>query len=85
MGHRIVAAGRAAHSRVRRFALARYTEDGDLDPRFSRNGKVTTKFGDAHPCAITGANAVTIGGRKRIVAAGYHGRRFALARYFGGR
>lgn len=80
--HRIVAAGRLGGGGIRRFALARYAQDGRLDHRFSGNGKVTTAFGDG--TNIQGANAIAIGGRERIVAAGYAGRRFGLTRYFGG-
>jgi uncharacterized delta-60 repeat protein len=79
--HRIVVAGRVSHSQVRRFALARYGRNGNLNVGFSGNGKVTTKFGDGSK--IQSANAAAIGGRGRIVAAGYAGRRMALARYFG--
>ena len=40
---KVVAAGRAGGSGGR-FALARYESDGDLDPTFGGDGKVTTNF-----------------------------------------
>ncbi|WP_405725100.1 hypothetical protein OG885_02280 [Streptomyces sp. NBC_00028] len=61
-----------------RFALARYTSQGDLDATFDSDGKVTT--------AITGANdgasGMVLQSDGRIVAAGAAGTGdFALARY----
>jgi uncharacterized delta-60 repeat protein len=55
---------------------------GDLDPSFSRNGKVTTDLG-----AVDGVNSVAIDARGRIVAGGYaytateDQYEFVLARY----
>jgi uncharacterized delta-60 repeat protein len=79
--HRILAAGRVSRSGLRAFALARYLGDGSLDPRFSGNGTVTTRFGDGR--RVQGASGVAIDSRERIVAAGYAGPHFAVARYDG--
>jgi hypothetical protein len=51
---------------------------GDLDPSFSRNGKVRTDFRHRDV-----ANSMAIDFRRRIVAAGRGGHDFALARYIG--
>jgi hypothetical protein len=55
--------------------------NGDLNQPFSGNGKATTTFGSSE--RIQGANGLAIDSRHRIVAAGYAGGRFALARYLG--
>jgi uncharacterized delta-60 repeat protein len=74
---RIVVAGGTTESYAGGdFALARYMPNGALDPSFGAGGKVTTDFGDGH-----GATAVGIDSRGRIVAAGFRGGDFALARY----
>ena len=74
---KVVAAG-AMHPKngLTRFALARYTARGRLDPSFGRNGKVLTRFGSGAQ-----AQAVALQGDGKIVAAGIGGRNFALARY----
>ena len=65
----------------RNFALARYTEDGDLDTDFGTGGKVTTDFNSRDDRAY-GAVLQPDG---RIVAAGFanngHAFEFALVRY----
>jgi uncharacterized delta-60 repeat protein len=62
------------------FALARYNTDGTLDSDFSGDGKVTTDFGGTDV-----ANALVIqpdaNNANKIVAGGYSGSDFALARY----
>jgi uncharacterized delta-60 repeat protein len=80
---RIVVAGRATGPGQRRFALARYLPDGELDPAFSHDGKKTTTFGSGNE--TQGANGTAIDRRGRIVAAGYLRGKFALARYLGHR
>ena len=83
---RLVAAGRAG-CRGGRFALARYLPDGRLDPSFSGDGKLTTRFGAR--CRFSEVHAVAIQPNGRIVAAGQAGCTragkfrvtFALARY----
>ncbi len=62
------------------FALARFNQDGTLDPRFGRRGLVTTAFkgGSAQ------ASAVALVEQAKIVAVGTFsgpGDDFALARY----
>jgi uncharacterized delta-60 repeat protein len=74
---KIVAAGLAVVSGIFDFALARYNTDGSLDTIFSGDGKVTTDFaGD-----FDVANGVVIQANGRIVAAGFAGDDFGLARY----
>jgi uncharacterized delta-60 repeat protein len=75
---KIVAAG---HAGFLHFALARYEADGDLDPTFSGDGKVVTRF----ECCLTIAWGVAIQGNGKIVAGGEEGENhFAVARYLGG-
>jgi uncharacterized delta-60 repeat protein len=73
---KLVAAGQGVA-----FALARYTADGSLDPRFGRGGKVLTGFGSLSDIA----HAVAIQADGKLVAAGLSRRSgyfdFALARY----
>jgi uncharacterized delta-60 repeat protein len=72
----IVAAGQVAGASLS-FALARYLRGGRLDTGFSGDGRVVTSF----PEGDSGARAVVSDFRGRIVAAGFAGPRFALARY----
>ncbi|MFD0273974.1 calcium-binding protein [Kitasatospora sp. NPDC127111] len=58
------------------FALARYNTDGSPDTSFSSDGKVATTFG-----GVDFGHAVAIQPDGRIVAAGYTGSDFAIARY----
>jgi uncharacterized delta-60 repeat protein len=65
------------------FALARYNQDGSLDPSFDGDGKVVTEFG-----GYDSAEGVVVQADGKIVAAGYHRGptpespgNFALARY----
>jgi len=81
---RIVAAGWgqnylvAARRYERKFALARYTEDGNLDSSFDGDGKVITDFRSAEEEEIT---ALAIDAAGRIVVGGVADHKFALARY----
>jgi uncharacterized delta-60 repeat protein len=59
------------------FALARFRTDGALDPTFGGDGKVRTRFA----VGLTLAMSVAIQANGRIVAAGWAGNRFGLARY----
>ena len=86
-GGRIVLVGWAGNSaggseRPLDFALARYTEDGDLDTDFGTGGKVTTDFSGRDDRAY-GAVLQPDG---RIVAAGFTHNgstyQFAVARYY---
>ena len=75
--NRIVVAGGTTESYAGgEFALSRYRPNGSLDSSFGAGGKVTTHFARGH-----GATDVAVDSRARIVAAGYSGRDFALARY----
>jgi uncharacterized delta-60 repeat protein len=71
---KLVAAGQGVA-----FALARYTADGSLDPRFGRGGKVLTGFGSLSDIA----HAIAIQADGKLVAVGSSGEpaSFALARY----
>ncbi|MEV6977549.1 calcium-binding protein [Kitasatospora sp. NPDC093806] len=74
---RIVAAGyTGGNTGNYDFALARYTATGALDTGFSSDGKVTTTFG-----GVEFAHALALQPDGKIVAAGYTGNDFALARY----
>jgi uncharacterized delta-60 repeat protein len=82
---KIVAAGTADwFGENARFALARYNDNGTLDPTFDTDGKVVTNF----TASFDGAFDVEIQPADgNIVAAGAAGRRgakFAVARYLGG-
>ena len=78
---KIVAAGYISDLRGNSFALARYDSNGELDPTFGGDGRVTTDFtGGSY------AFAVVVQSDDKIVAAGlsnplYAGYEFALARY----
>jgi uncharacterized delta-60 repeat protein len=71
---RIIAAGQA---QAGLFGLARYNPNGSLDPSFGAGGKVT------NPGSPVGAGALAVirQGAGRIVASGFIGPDFALARY----
>jgi uncharacterized delta-60 repeat protein len=75
---RVVAAGGSGDpgDPRRRFALARYRRNGDLDASFGVGGQVLTRFGNHDD----EADSVAIDSRGRIVAAGSYGH-FAVARY----
>src|SRR3954447_5977395 len=78
---RIVAAGHASNGSNSDFAVARYTQAGNLDPTFAGTGAAITPIGTANE----GANAVAIDAQGRIVTAGasfgVSNDVFALARY----
>ncbi|GAA2796610.1 calcium-binding protein [Kitasatospora sp. CM 4170] len=73
---KIVAVGYTGIGSNYDFALARYNTDGSPDTGFSSDGKVATTFG-----GTDFGHAVAIQPDGRIVAAGYTGSDFALARY----
>ena len=75
---RIVAVGVSGslQSQHRRFALARYSPNGSLDPSFSGNGKVIYAMQSSN-----GAYGVALQSDGKIVAVGDEGNRFALLRY----
>jgi uncharacterized delta-60 repeat protein len=70
---KIVAVG----STVDDFALARYNPNGSLDTSFSGDGRQTTDFG----ADFEGANGVALQAAGKVVAVGFAGGNFALARY----
>jgi uncharacterized delta-60 repeat protein len=78
-----VAAGYSGGSgRAGRFEVARYKPSGRLDPSFSSDGRVKTRFRGDRFKGSSFANSVAIDSRDRIVAAGFTADGgFALARY----
>jgi uncharacterized delta-60 repeat protein len=62
------------------FALARLNTDGSLDSSFSRDGKLTTTFGNFGMAVH--ANTIAIQPDTKIVVGGRANGNFALARYF---
>lgn len=66
-----------------KFALARYTTAGNLDPSFGSGGQVSTKIGDGgvdviYTLTIDIADNIVVGGCSKDSTHGYH---FAVARY----
>jgi uncharacterized delta-60 repeat protein len=74
---KLVVAGQAAINGVYDFALARYNSNGTLDTTFGTGGKVTSNFASPND----GAFSVAVQPDGKIVAAGFAGFDFALARY----
>jgi uncharacterized delta-60 repeat protein len=74
---KIVAAGYSSNGQTKRFALVRYNPDGSLDQSFGTGGRVITPIGSGN----SSAEALVVLASGKIVAAGYSGKRFALARY----
>jgi uncharacterized delta-60 repeat protein len=75
---KIVVAGFVIRRGGFRFTVARYEADGDLDPSFSDDGKVITRFTEGWD----EAQAVALQEDGKIVAAGTANQhRFAVARY----
>jgi uncharacterized delta-60 repeat protein len=62
---RLLAAGYANRDFDRDFALARYELDGDPDPGFSGDGRLTTEMG-----SVDGASSIAVQPNGRIVAGG---------------
>jgi uncharacterized delta-60 repeat protein len=77
---KLVAAGSGSNGTTTDFALARYRQDGALDPTFGTRGRVTTDFGNGSQ-----ATALVVQADGKLVAAGTvsndTGGDFALARY----
>jgi uncharacterized delta-60 repeat protein len=85
---KLVAAGSASESvGGTNFALARYDEDGTLDPSFGTGGRVTTDFAGYPPASPDVAYALLLQSDGKLVAAGvahmdsFDDTDFALARY----
>jgi uncharacterized delta-60 repeat protein len=75
---RILAVGvSGAGSRNPRFAVARYSPDGELDPSFSGDGKVRTDISAGYDSA----RGVAIQSDGAVVVAGGAGSEFAVVRY----
>ena len=66
-------------SGYKRFAVMRFNEDGTEDLTFGDNGRALTEFDDT----VSECMASVIQADNKIVAAGYSGNDFALARYLG--
>jgi len=77
---KLVAAGYASADDAGNFALVRYNANGNMDSTFGVGGKVITDFGG--PDDLISALIVQPDGK--LVAAGFSGANFALARYQGG-
>lgn len=84
---RAVVAGticRGPHGKVHcDFAVMRLKQNGELDRRFGKDGRVATNLAPKGRKAFTSLNAMAIDSRDRIVAAGDRSRRdrVALVRY----
>jgi len=74
---KIVAVGGSFGAAGGDFALARFNSDGTLDTTFSNDGKQTTDFDGGDDAA----SDVAIQSDDKIVAVGYGGLEFALARF----
>lgn len=79
---RILAVGNVFNQRQSNFALARYLANGDLDPSFGGDGRVTTAFGPG----LNGATDVVLKDDGAILVAGSvvpprRASNWALARY----
>jgi uncharacterized delta-60 repeat protein len=83
-GGKLVAGGTAFTGTTSDFALARYRQDGTLDPTFGAGGKVTTDVSEGAPGGDDVVNALVVQDGK-LVAAGFafpgSSFDFALARY----
>lgn len=74
---KIIAGGYAVGDAFNEFALARYTTAGALDNTFGTGGMVVTTVGNDD----ASINSIVIQSDDKIVAAGFTGKDFALARY----
>ncbi len=75
-----VLAGVSGNSTTKSFALSKVTSGGSLDNTFGTNGKVTTTFNNA---SLNECYDIAIQLDNKIVAVGYAGNAFAIARYVG--
>lgn len=77
---RIIAVGNTEEDRVNKFAIARYTASGNLDPTFNTTGIVTTQvqYNDiAYAVVLQSNGSILVGGS----SVGNNAQQFALARY----
>jgi uncharacterized delta-60 repeat protein len=77
---KFVLAGSSGNTTTKTFALARVNTNASLDNTFGTNGKITTTFGSN---ALNECFDVAIQVDNKIVAVGYTGNDFAIARYLG--
>lgn len=77
---RFVLAGSSGTSTNKTFALARVNTNASLDNNFGTSGKITTTFG-SNP--LNECFDIAIQSDNKIVAVGYTGGDFAIARYLG--
>ncbi len=77
---KFILAGSAGSLTNETFAIARFNADASIDNGFDTDGKVTTTFSNN---ALNEAFDVVIQPDNKIIAVGYTGNDFALARYFG--
>ena len=75
-----ILAGSSGTFSTKTFALARATSNGLLDNSFGTNGKITTTFGSN---VLNECFNLAIQVDNKIVAVGYTGNDFAIARYLG--
>ncbi len=75
-----VLAGSSGNVTTKNFALARVNTDGALDNTFGTSGKITTTFGSN---SLNECFDLAIQTDNKIVAIGYAGNDFAIARYLG--
>jgi len=77
---RFVLGGSSGGGTSRSFALARFNANGSVDATFGTSGKVTTTFGVN---ALNECGHIAIQSDNKIIAVGYTGGDFAVARYTG--
>jgi len=77
---KILVAGYASNGYYEYFAVARYNQNGSLDPSFNGSGKVTTHISSYDDWGAS----VVVQGDGNIVVAGSANSHLALVRYWGG-
>jgi uncharacterized delta-60 repeat protein len=75
-GGKVVVAGSAGGGGINDFAIARYNPNGSVDTSFSGDGRQRTAFADNAT-----ASGLALQSDGKIIAAGFAGDDFALARY----
>lgn len=77
---KFVLAGSSGNSTTKTFALARFNTNASIDNTFGTSGKTTTTFGNN---VINECFDIAIQVDNKILAVGYTGNDFAIARYLG--
>ncbi len=77
---KFVSGGSAGSSTARSFAITRVSSGGSIDNSFDSDGKTTTTFGAN---AMNECFEIAIQSDNKIIAVGYTGNDFAIARYLG--